>query len=281
ALNKAQHPDRPGSRDLLEATAEALNKAQHPDRPGSRDLLEATAEGEGDGEYVYDYYFMEDGEGPGMSRVGGRVATVDMEELWDDPLGTRKAVDIDLEELWDDNVILVGDEDQWMPHDGSDEDSNDEDNAGNDYPDEEDSNAEDHAGNDYPDEEDSNDEDNAGNDYPDEEGSSDSSDFVCEDEDFDHHSPDPHCAGRESDEDEDEEGAAYAFQASYAKQMRASYAKQMRVYSNNEVDDLSDEDDDEGRNFTNEFSAPMRPMELGRRMELARMADGVGADGGV
>ena len=28
-------------------------------------------------------------------------------------------VDIDLEDLWDDNVILVGDEDAWVPDDGA------------------------------------------------------------------------------------------------------------------------------------------------------------------
>ena len=54
-------------------------------------------------EFVYDYYWMADapsGAG-GAGGAGGRVATVD----------------IDLDELWDDNVILVGDENDWLPGD--------------------------------------------------------------------------------------------------------------------------------------------------------------------
>ena len=54
-------------------------------------------------EFVYDYYWMADAPSVagGAGGAGGRVATVD----------------IDLDELWDDNVILVGDENDWLPGD--------------------------------------------------------------------------------------------------------------------------------------------------------------------
>jgi hypothetical protein len=74
--------------------------------------------------------------------------------------------------------------------------------------------------------------------------------FVCDDGDFDHHSPD-RMGGDDDSDDGSDGGGGGGFRGGFG------------TYKVRGGGDDSDEDSDED-GFVNEFSAPMRPQELNR-----------------